>query len=144
METKKLRITDIEPAMLYDGYLWWSDKTTPDVYKHEKLPEWNNQTNPFIIEGQLINKSKSISWSIRFVDGDYLVKRYDLAEFEKNTTDKKLKFIEKQYLANRLDGLHKLCFKEFWRPIEDDLCEGMEVLMPAETVFIGFTKSMED
>ncbi len=34
METEKLR--HIEPAMHYDRYLLWSDKTTPDEYVPEE------------------------------------------------------------------------------------------------------------
>lgn len=133
MKTKK--ITDISPSEKYEGYLWWSDTTTPEVYQNQQLPEWpKEKSNPFIIEGQLYDRSNNKSYSIRFVDGEYLVFSFDLEKL------KELDCIEKKYLTNRIDGIPKLYFRAFWHPVEDELCEGMEVLKPAETVFVGFKK----
>ena len=134
MENYK-RLTEIDPEQNYEGYLWWSDAASPKVYQNQQLPKWpEERANPFIIEGQLYNKSSNKSYSIRFVDGGYLVHCFELNELNDRVKDK----IEKEYLSNRLDGVLKLCFIEFWRPQEDDLCEGMAVLQPAETVFVGF------
>ena len=44
----------------------------------------------------------------------------------------------KEFLPNRIKGIEKLCFLEYWKPQKDNLCEDMEVLQPAELVFIGF------
>ena len=133
METNKLKLTNIDPSQKYEGYLWWSDAVTPKVYQNQQLPEWiEEMANPFIIEGQLYDKSNNKSFSIRFVDGDHLINCFDLAELEG------LDFIKKDYLPNRVEGVSKLCFREYWKPVHDDLCEGMEVLQPAENVFVGF------
>jgi len=137
MENYKLKLTVIDTTKSYEGYLWWSDKTKPDVYRNEKLPEWKEHLNPFIIEGQLYDNVNQKSYTIRFVDGNYLVNCFDLNELNG------LDYIPKEYLSNRIDGVSKLCFREYWRPVEDELCEGMEVLQPAEVVFVGF-KNKED
>jgi CRISPR type III-associated protein (TIGR04423 family) len=132
MKSKIDQFNTIPSRHHYEGYLWWSDETSPRIYKGEIVTEWPATNNPFIIEGQLFDKANRKSYSIRFVDGDYLIQCFDLNELES------LDSIEKEYLPNRIEGVHKLCFKEFWRPEKDDLCEGMEVLKPAEFVFIGF------
>lgn len=132
MENYK-KLTDIPQHANYEGYLWWSNAETPKVYKNEPLTDLpSEKSNPFIIEGQLIDKTNQKSVSIRFVDGDYIINGFDLKEL------KGLDFIKKEYLPNRMEGVSKLCFREYWRPEPDDLCEGMEVLQPAETVFVGF------
>lgn len=130
------KLTDIDPKQKYQGYLWWSDATSPEVYQNQQLPEWQEEkSNPFIIEGQLYDKANNKSYSIRFVDGIYLINCFDLNDLNK------VECINKEYLPNRFpDGIQKLCFKEIWRPRKDDLCEGMDVLQPAEVVFVGFKK----
>lgn len=146
MKTNEHKLTDIDPGQNYQGYLWWSNASSPQVYQNQQLPEWpDEKVNPFIVEGQLYNKSNNKSYSIRFVDGNYLINFFDLNEL------KEFEFIDKKYLPNRFpDGIQKLCFKEFWRPVKDKLCgskigeenekefEGMDVLQPAEVVFVGF------
>jgi CRISPR type III-associated protein (TIGR04423 family) len=133
MENYK-KLTEIDPEQKYEGYLWWSHATSPKVYQNQQLPEWpEGKSNPFIIEGQLYDKSNKKSFSIRFVDGNYLIQCFDLNKL------KELECIKKEYLPNRFpEDINKLCFREFWRPVKDELCEGMNVLQPAETVFVGF------
>jgi CRISPR type III-associated protein (TIGR04423 family) len=134
MENNKIKLTEILTGNLYEGYLWWSNAQEPMVYQNETLPDWPGETdNPFIIEGNLVNKANNLSYSIRFVDGDYQVNRFDLKELN----DKE--FISKVYLPNRFSpGIKKLCFKEFWKQVPDEFCENMQVLKPGETAFIGF------
>lgn len=125
-------INVIDLTQNYEGYLWWSHQTSPNVLNDEPISQLPEGKNPFIIEGQLYDDKNKKSYSIRFIDGGYMVKSFDLNNL------KELEFIDKQYLPNRLDGVKQLCFKEFWRPVEDKLCEGMDVLQPAEIVFVGF------
>lgn len=132
MKNKSLNISNIPTNVPFDGYLWWSDETVPKVYDGEKIPELPASNNPFIVEGQLYDPDNKKSYAIRFVDGDYLINCFDLKKL--NGLDS----IVKEYIPNRIDGKSKLYFKEFWRPVKDELCEGMEVLKPAEFVFIGF------
>ena len=125
-------LINIDTKQNYQGYLWWSDQSKPEVYNNQSIPDWKETTNPFIIEGQLFDEANKKSYSIRFADGKYVIKYFDLNELEG------LEYIKKEYLPNRFEGIQNLCFKEYWRPVEDDLCEGIEVLKSAETVFIGF------
>lgn len=136
MENYK-KLTEIDLLQKYEGYLWWSNQPSPKVFHNETITDLPEGKNPFIVEGQLYDKSNKKSYSIRFVDGGYLIQCFDLDELEE------LECIDKKYLSNRLDGVQKLCFKEFWRPEPDDLCEGMLALKPAENVFVGF-KYKED
>ena len=45
--------------------------------------------------------------------------------------------VEQVFHSYRMDG-EQLKFNLYWREVEDDLCEGMKVLQPAELVFVGF------
>jgi CRISPR type III-associated protein (TIGR04423 family) len=137
MEKNNIKLSEIDLNQNYQGYLWWSNQPKPKVYNMEPLPGWRESKNPFIIEGQLYDDSNKKSYSIRFTDGEYVVLCFDLNSLTG------LEYIKKEYLSNRLDGVNKIYFEEFWKTINDDLCEGMDVLQPAETVFVGFNW-MED
>lgn len=118
----------------YTGYLWYSNKTKPQVLNNEEFElEIANSENPFIIEGQLCDEKKSIS--IKYVDGEYIVKTYTLSDYTDTELD--------AYVPNRMDGVEKLLFKRAWKAESDDLCCGMDVLQPKELVFVGF-KMKED
>jgi len=134
MENNKKKLFDIPTKANYDGYLWWSNAQEPTVFQNEMLPEWPGETdNPFIVEGNLADKENQLSYAIRFIDGEYIVNRFDLKEL--NITE----FIFKSYLPNRFPAnIKKLCFKEFWKSVPDEFCNDMPVLKPAEVVFTGF------
>lgn len=118
----------------YQGYLWYSDKKEPQVLNNEVFElEISDNTNPFIIEGQLYDGKKSIS--IKYVDGKYLVNTYNV-----DNLDRKIQ--EQLFYSHRMDG-RRLIFKQNWRPVNDELCEGMQVLQPAELVFVGFNDKEE-
>lgn len=122
-----------------EGYLWYSDQDTPLVYDGTEVSlELNDSDNPFVIEGQLYDTEKDISYSIKYVDGKYLKKEYPQDIKDKDQSD--CEIIEKSYMSNRMDD-KVLHFMEIWRPSESEpLCEGMSVLQPAELVFVGFKK----
>lgn len=112
------------------GYLWYSDQDCPKVYNGEKLI-LNDEDNPFVIEGQLCDDK--VSYSIKYVDGKYLVKSFTLSELPKENVN------DKYFQSHRMNGkiLH---FKEYWEEKTDDLCCGMKVLQPGKLVFVGFKK----
>lgn len=125
-------------ANKYEGYLWWSNKAAPDVYLNQPLPEWPLESaNPFIIEGNLWDPEKELSFSIRYIDGSYLVHSFSISQLAGYD------FLTKSYLPNRFPKEFdlRLSFCEYWIPQEDPFCEGMEVLRPAMMVFTGFTKA---
>lgn len=117
---------------IYEGYLWYSNEHKPKVLINELYElEISDNANPFIIEGQLFDRTKSIS--IKYVDGKYIKKVFLLSDFKGITKT------AQQFIPNRMNLNGKLLtFNQYWRPQEDEFCKDMEVLQPAELVFVGF------
>lgn len=137
--SNKISIDKIPTNINYEGYLWWSDQENPDVYNNQPIvnqlnkPIWPKQdTNPFIIEGNLWDNDKN-SYLIRFIDGEYLVYKFELNGDEMVTLH--------EYLPNAKLATTNLLFKEVWTAQPDPLCNGFEVLKPAFIAFVGFKKS---
>ena len=121
----------------YTGYLWYSNEKKPKVYQNEEFElDLDKIENPFVIEGQLYDEGRRLSYSIKFVDGKYIVKEYKLDEL------KDVCYTEQTYQGNRMDGT-TLCFYQYWREEPDGFCEGMNVLQPNELVFVGFNDNKE-
>lgn len=129
---KTINITD-----KFQGYIWMSDKSSPRVVSalSEEL-KLDDSSNPFIVEAQLFDTQNQISYSVKYVDGKHLCKDYPLAAMGDEYTDK-------EFISNRIDGVSKLKFRQYWREEKDELCENMKVLLPSEFVFVGF-KTKED
>lgn len=131
------------PSGKYDGYYWMSDSKKPEVLANAYIPDILSKPdaskNPFVIEAQLYDKDNKISYSLKYVDGKYILKKYILANQSTGNESKKDNscYTRKQYFANRMPG-KKLIFRQYWRDTEDTLCGGMPVLQPAELVFVGF------
>lgn len=137
----KISISDIDNQLTYEGYLWWNDKENPDIIQGEvfdRLPE--EDANPFVVEGQLYNQAKGISYSIKYVDGQYIVYEYTVTEDDKKSPNE-----IKTYLSNRMDG-RWLQFLRYWEEVEDTDAKleaypkGLGVLRQTKNVFIGFKK----
>lgn len=121
---------------IYDGYIWYSDKSSPEIFLNKEFEfDTDKIENPFVIEGQLYDSEKMCSYSIKFVDGKYFCKKYEVKSTDFNKSDVEIK----TFHANRMNNL-KLRFLQYWKEEEDELCEGMKVLQPAELVFVGFVK----
>jgi CRISPR type III-associated protein (TIGR04423 family) len=122
---------------IYEGYIWYSNEKEPEVIDNKDF-EINipDTQNPFIIEGQLFDRNNQKSYSIKFVDGEYLVTTYDLSKQGNN-------YEKKEFLSNRMDN-RILLFRQYWKEEKDELCCGMTTLHPAEFVFVGFKKDKED
>lgn len=124
---------------IYEGYLWYSNAQSPQVIDKEEFElTINDNHNPFIVEGQLCDVHNRHSISIKFVDGQYIIKEYDFTEDDFSNPEIEVK----TFLSNRMEG-KKLQFLQYWRAEKDPLCEHMEVLQSAELVFVGF-KTKED
>lgn len=135
----KITLVEISTNINYEGYLWWSDKSEPEMYLGDKPIEFPEEiTNPFIIEGNLWDKATDTSYLIRFIDSEYWVYKFELKGIpdERITTHK--------YLPNRMPGIDKLIFKEVWEEQPDPLCNGFEVLKPAFIAFVGFKYQKEE
>lgn len=131
-------VKEINITKDFQGYIWMSDQTKPEVFdfNNEKLLVLDDNKNPFVIEGQLYDKTQKKSYSIKYVDGKYIVMPYDVTDDEVKNA--------KSYYPNRMSK--KLLFYQRWEVMKDnegkengdDYCENIPVLEPAGLVFVGF------
>ena len=121
-----------------EGYLWWSDQQEPKVYQDGQIDIILDETkNPFVVEGQLYDKEEDKSYSIKYIDGQYLIKVNKVGNDDFTNKDNELK----SFLSNRMGG-RWLKFLRYWEPTEqgDENCEGMPPLVITKNVFVGFKK----
>ena len=135
-------MNDIEK---YQGYLWWSNSSTPEVIdgNHELPITFDEQYStllspsatqkPFIVEGNLWDVSNRVSIYIKYVDGEYIVRRVDTAALDRDDSYEKT---EASYKPHRMSG--KMKFRQYWKAESDPLCEVMRALRPDMFVFMGF------
>lgn len=124
------------------GYLWYSDQTEPETYNNKPVELiLDEKRNPFIIEGQLYSDEEKKSISIKFIDGNYIVKTYDfnarrfIAPDSAVMTEGRVE----QYIANsRLELSQPLNFIRAWKTEEDKINDNWETLRPTGLVFKGF------
>lgn len=137
-------ITEI-PKRKYQGYIWFSDKTTPKVLLGKEEFDFSSidTQNPFIVEALLYCENENKSIMLKHSD-KYIIKEFDLNELTKDA-----EVVEKEYLPHQLKDVAKLKFKQFWetKPFlingeeknEDETeNEYMETLQLKATVFTGF------
>ena len=121
------------------GYYWESDKTEPVVFYGTKVNpvacklERDDSANPFILEALLFDIETEESYMVKYVDGRYIVSRYNLSDSSDAVTMVEM-------LPNRMPEVPMLYFKQIWKKEPDALCEGFETLKPAQLVFAGFEK----
>ncbi len=125
----------------YVGYLWVSDKKEPKEYHNPSdvsvfLKDFADDKNPFIIEGQLYSEVAKKSYSIKYVDGNYIIVEYGLKNTPNDWANLKEKDLKK-FIPNRI-AASKIVFLQFWEPVKDEFCLNMEVLQPAALAFVGF------
>lgn len=144
----------------FEGYLWKSNEQEPEVYFGEGLlPAYtfDDETNPFIIEGQLFDAKAGLSVSIKYVDGEYKIKKYFIEKKDsnhpsffyvikdddgENKVEIHCEIKELHYKGNsKLKG-HNLHFYELWEEKPDSLCCNMKVLEATKVIFAGFEKQM--
>lgn len=117
----------------YTGYLWCSNKKEPEVfYMTELEKEFDDNSNPFVIEGWLTDGH--VSHYIKYVDGKHIIKSFDLDDLENRYSSEEKTFIPS------FKGFKEIVFTQYWHPVVDENCESMEVLQPAEFVFTGFNR----
>lgn len=122
-----------------EGYLWWSDQQEPKVYQDEQIDIILDETkNPFVVEGQLYDKEEKKSYSIKYVDGLYLINIYKVEAGDLTNKDNE----PKCFLSNRMGG-RWLKFLRYWEEKKDENCMDMPVLTFTKSVFIGFKEKEE-
>ena len=126
---KHNQVAEIESGK-YEGYLWKSDQTAPEKIQGTFARVFDEKENPFIVEGLLYDAQRKVSFSIKYVDGHYLVNRFELDahDFEEGTVQ--------TFLGNRLNA--NLRFLELYEDQPDPLCEGFMVSVPSACIFIEF------
>lgn len=136
----RISIKDIKPS-IYEGYIWMSDKDEPTVYDSTPVTLPLNDSIPFVVEGQLYSRTEGISYSIKYVDGQYIVHEYYVTEADKENPDNQIK----TYMSNRM-GDKILTFLRYWVEIlekdnykDNDNPDGLPVLTQTKNVFIGFS-----
>ena len=124
-----------------EGYLWWSNQQEPKVWQDEAIDICLDETkNPFVVEGRLYDKETKESYSIKYVDGKYLINKYEVKDRDFSNPDNEIKC----YLSNRIGkDDHWLRLLRYWEEKKDENCMGMPVLTLTKNVFIGF-KEKED
>lgn len=131
---------------IYEGYVWYSDQTQPMTLIGEKWSDELDATkNPFIVEAQLYDKERKVSYSVKYVDGRYVAHRWDNVSREMENDE----YSHCSFFANRV-GKDKgetgltLHFVRHWAEENDSMCaiseckDGMPVLQPKELIFVGF------
>ena len=132
-----MKVNNIESSN-YQGYVWKSNEKEPTIVSGSFNEELSLK-NPFIVEGFLYDKDRGVSYSIKYVDGKYVINKYDVSASDFNRKDVKLL----SFYAHRMKGHKKMDFLQYWRPENDDKCCDMDVLQPAELVFVGFNDKEE-
>ncbi len=140
----RISIVEIKP-LTYEGYLWMSDREEPTVFENQPVKMPKEGDNPFVAEGQLFNKESGLSYSIKYVDGQYIIQENVVTEEDKNNPDNETK----TYLANRM-GDRQLQFLRYWEEVLDEdnykdsaNPKGLPVLTQTKNVFIGFKEKEE-
>lgn len=140
----RISIAEIKP-LTYEGYLWMSDQEEPAVFENQPVTMPKEGDNPFVVEGQLFNRASGLSYSIKYVDGEYIIQEYVVTETDKNNPDNE----KKTYLMNRKND-RWLQFLRYWEEVFDednykdsDNPKGLPVLTQAKNVFIGFKEKEE-
>ena len=127
-----MKVDNIEPRK-YVGYYWMSDNPQPILLQNQDFPEaLEPNRKPFIIEAQLFD-DKQVSYSVKYVDGEYLIQRWDLkADFEGD-----FEYTEMEYEANHRLENRSLLFRQYWKAEKEELCENIKALRPHALVFVG-------
>lgn len=138
---EKINITELKDHN-FVGYYWLSDERKPRVLNGEDAsPVWKyfqEDVNPFIVEAMLVDKTNPELWTsytIRNVDGETIVLKYDNLPAKPDDTH-----TEVAYIPNRMGLVGKLVFYQEWVKRADPMCEGMDVLEPGALIFVGFEK----
>lgn len=132
-------INDIDFTRPYEGYLWKSNKCKPKLFYPESMVESQvfQLINPFVTEGYLFDCERGVSFSIKYVDGQYLVYKHRVKPSDIDSPD-----VDKiEYLTFCMKGSKPLWakFLRYWKEKPNDECLGMGVLEVEKEVFVGFS-----
>lgn len=139
MESYSMKVDNIAQGT-FEGYYWKSGETVPYTLLGEEFScSLDDKSNPFIIEAQLYDKENLVSYSLKYVDGEYLIYKWEGVSPDMKSEN----YTCLNYHANRVgeDRNYKIQSMKFllhWVDEVDPKCEGMNVLQPKELIFVGF------
>ena len=133
---------EINKQAKYEGYIWQSDQTQPQVLHGEEfdVESLKDGVNPFVIEGQLWNADDGISISIRYVDGKHVKTCNKVTNEDLHGTST----VTPERYISHIKGVGRLCFLRYWKAEKDEFCENFEALRPEKLVFVGFEKTKKE
>jgi len=143
----KLNSFDEIKDVFYTGYVWYSDKAAPQQLTDGKFSRDEGETG-FILEAKLYAKAEKLSVSVKYIGGDYFISEVKLAGCP-SELKAKAEYSYETYIANpslgkKIGEGFGLSFLQYWEKTKDNACEGMEVLKPTWSAFVGFEKIKEE
>ncbi len=134
MENTEQLKTILNSENIFLGYIWLSDQKEPIVVKNEQIKISKLLINPFVIEGNIIDKTKNISYTILHNGNDYNIYEFNLSSLPESwVTDENDDLIKYQSSIPETKWLH---FRRYWKCEVDLQCNGMSVYKPAAIIFI--------
>ena len=113
------------PAGNYHGYLWYSNAHEPTNYNGNGS-SINLDDFPFIAEGMLWDESTKTSVMINYTHQLCVAVYKDVDDIQSKT-----------FMGHKT-GKRNLKLTTIWKEEEDELCDGMKVLKPIASVFVGY------
>lgn len=127
---KKISIEEVPDNIEFEGYYWYSDEIKPRILNNEIIDKSIFKDLPFVIEANFYSASHKISLQVKNIDGEYHIGMIHLDSVDD----------VQEYISHDLDGVKKFRMVEAWEEKEDELLEGMKVLVPSWNAFAGFIK----
>lgn len=128
---KKINIEDIDFSLNYEGYLWFSNQTKPEI--RNSIQKEDFKQLPFIVEGNLYAKEQKISISIQYRDGAYFIYSVCLKDLPEEQITKH------QYITHDIEVAKAIEIIQFWEDEQQsEILEGMTMLVPKWRAFAGF------
>jgi len=139
----------------YEGWIWESDKLNPHVIDTSSDLEtqlqakgiafqlndnditFDDNKNPFVIEGMLWNAETKTSVSIKYVDGKHIINTHEVKEEDLKGSETAS---VKMFMTHRIKEFKSLKMLQYWEEKEDEKCLKFKSLQPGRLVFIGFNK----
>lgn len=143
---KRISIEEIK-ALKYQGYYWYSDKSSPTtldkaLFKADLI----SPDGTFIVEAHLYNQEEELSYSIKYIDGEHWIAEINL----KGITQLKDYIDRKEYFTHDIEKYKKYIMIEAWieAPLypnyikcqtdEKQQIPNIQTLVPAWSAFAGF------
>ncbi len=118
----------------FEGYYWLSNEDQPILLKGH-LDDFKSSLDalvPFIVEANLFDDKEKLSISLKHVEGDYHITKVNLKKIGKDFQ------LSQEESFKSIEGFKDIKVVHLWKAEEDELLEGMSVMMPLMTVFTGF------